>query len=143
MFLNLLLLWYLDLVFAYLFALLHVLLWLFDLVSTYLLVLLHALFWYSNLVFVKLFVELVLPLLFVLLWFLVIVSTNSPLNLFRFKHNLFSYTFIGRFIVFNTTSLKPKNSKQSCNCSSTLVTKDEIFRKHYEDWTIVLISTYL
>jgi hypothetical protein len=143
MFMNLLLFWYSDLVFVDLFAPLHVILWFSDLVSIDLFVLLHALFWYSNLVFVKLFVELVLPFLLVLLWFLTLVYIDFPTNLFCLGLNLSSFTFIGRSIVFNTTSLKPKNSKQSCNCSSTLVIKYEIHKKHYKDWTIVLISTYM
>jgi hypothetical protein len=49
-----------------------------------------------------------------------------------FKLDLFSSTFTSKFGAFNTTSLEPKNSKQSCNCS-TLVLRNDILRKHYKD----------
>jgi hypothetical protein len=47
-----------------------------------------------------------------------------------FKLDLSSSTFTGRSIIFNTTSLKPKNCKESCNYSSTLALKGDIIIKH-------------
>jgi hypothetical protein len=50
-----------------------------------------------------------------------------------FKLDLPSFTFIGKYVVFNITSLKPKNFKQSCNCSSTLALRNDRLKKYYKD----------
>jgi hypothetical protein len=47
----------------------------------------------------------------------------------NFRLDLSFSTLINRFVAFNTTSLKPKNFKQSCNCC-TLVFRNDILRKH-------------
>jgi hypothetical protein len=50
-----------------------------------------------------------------------------------FKLDLPSSTFIGKYVVFNMTSLEPKNFKHSCNCSSTLALRNDILKKYYKD----------
>jgi hypothetical protein len=48
------------------------------------------------------------------------------------KLDLYSFTFISKYVIINTTSLEPKNFEQSCNCSSTLTLRNDIFRKYYK-----------
>jgi hypothetical protein len=89
------------------------------------------------LIFVKLLLKLVLAFLLALLWFSTFGFYKLSFKLFfckkSFRLDLFSFIVIGKFgkfVVFNISSLEPKNSQQSFNCFFTLALRDDIIIKY-------------